>query len=130
MDQKGDVTVVYTHSSQDFNFSNTNLTLAIPTNQPAQTLPATRTVVNQLVARGYVRSHFTDILIGYQWTGSSNDQQVAYYEPTYYVDLKGEYVDYQSWLNHSSERSRKRASGHSRTPSNDDSTRSESEPTQ
>lgn len=37
VDQKGDVTVRYTQTSQEINFSNTNLTVPIPTNQPAQT---------------------------------------------------------------------------------------------
>ncbi|MDU1358548.1 MAG: hypothetical protein E6932_27455, partial [Citrobacter freundii] len=83
-----------------------------------------------LVAAGYRASQITDILIGYQWTGSSNDQQVVDLQPTYYVEMKGEYRDYQSWLNHSSDASANAASGQTATPSNDDSSASESEPTQ
>ena len=44
--------------------------------------------------------------------------------------MKGEYRDYQSWLNHSSDASANAASGQTATPSNDDSSASESEPTQ
>lgn len=77
MDVKGDVTVWYTQTCQEINSSNTNLTGSISTNVPAQTLPATLTVVNVLVALGYRLCVITDILIGYQWTGSSNDVQVV-----------------------------------------------------
>ncbi|TLQ50832.1 hypothetical protein FEZ34_07400 [Lacticaseibacillus casei] len=118
-DQKGDVRVRYTQTSEEINFSNTNLTVPIPTNQPAQTLPATATIVDQLVAAGYRASQITDILIGYQWIGSSNDQQVVDLQPTYYVEMKGEYRDYQSWLNHSSASSASAASSQTATPSND-----------
>ena len=93
--------------------------MPIPTNQPAQTLPATATIVDQLVAAGYRASQITDILIGYQWIGSSNDQQVVDLQPTYYVEMKGESRDYQSWLNHSSASSASAASSQTATPSND-----------
>lgn len=130
VDQKGDVTVRYTQTSQEINFSNTNHTVPIPTNQPAQTLPATATVVLQLVAAGYRASQITDIHIGYQWTGSSKHQQVVDLQPTYYVQILGTYRDYQSWLLTSSDASANAASGQTATPSKQHSSASTSQPTQ
>lgn len=87
-------------------------------------------MVNQLLAAGYRASQIVDILIGSQWTGVSNDQQVVDLQPTYYVEMKGEYRDYQSWLNHVVDASANAAVGQTATPSNDDVVASESEPTQ
>lgn len=121
--QKGDVTVRYTQTSEEINFSNTNLTVPIPTDQAAQTLPATATILSQLEAAGYRANQITDILIGYQWTGSSNDQQVVDLQPTYYIEMKGEYRDYQSWINHQTDQQANAASeqtaASTATPSND-----------
>lgn len=113
----------YTQTSEEINFSNTNLTVPIPTDQAAQTLPATATILSQLEAAGYRANQITDILIGYQWTGSSNDQQVVDLQPTYYIEMKGEYRDYQSWINHQTDQQANAASeqtaASTATPSND-----------
>lgn len=86
-------------------------------------------MVKLLVAAGVRARLITDILIGYQWTGSRHELTVVDLQPTYYVEMKGEYRDYTSWLKLSSDASAHAECGQTATPRHDDSSASESEHT-
>ncbi|MFD1485468.1 YycH family regulatory protein [Lacticaseibacillus baoqingensis] len=96
-DYYGRVTVANTSNGQQMFFSTNNLTVPIPTDQNATTLPPTQAVFDQLQASGYNADTIEDITLGYYWAKQDENSQVVNLTPTYFVEIGGKYRRYDQW---------------------------------
>jgi regulatory protein YycH of two-component signal transduction system YycFG len=91
----GSVEVTHTNASKRIAFSGDNLSVAIPTSTTTVKMPSSQTVLSELLAKGIKLSSITDLQLAYAWTKDSDSSQVVDLVPTYFVQVNGEYYNYQ-----------------------------------
>lgn len=63
------------------------------TGEKAKTLPSGEDVLNQIKEINPDLSNITDIRIGLTWTESKEDERVVHFEPDWYVESKGSWIE-------------------------------------
>ncbi|KRM71629.1 YycH family regulatory protein [Lacticaseibacillus brantae] len=94
----GTVQVTYNRNTLQVDFSGDNVTVPIPTNEKAVTLPSTPAILSLLVQKGYTADKIQNIMVGYHWVKQNQNDLVVDLQPTYYVQINGQIKEYSAWL--------------------------------
>lgn len=82
---------------EHYHFSLKSLQTPVPTNVARVKLPSTSAVVNEL-RQSDKGKEITGIRVGYNWDDQASDEKTVTLRPTYFVNYRGTWVNYQELL--------------------------------